>query len=253
VLGAEVTTVADSARHLDVSAGPDDHDRFSLPPSGVTYERAIESLDLAGLRAAWTADMGFAAPDPEVGEIAGAAATELMAAAGLVEVDRPLQLTDPVKTWMSAGGLTLWLGIERKQHWPERADELTPFVRMGLEATADRPIPTLDSVYRRRWQLEAEVAEIFEDVDVLLAPTTAVVAFPAEGPLPRDDGGIEVPYTMLANLCWNPACSVPAGLNSEGLPVGLQIIGPRHRDDLVLRLARIWEQTRPWPRLAPIS
>jgi aspartyl-tRNA(Asn)/glutamyl-tRNA(Gln) amidotransferase subunit A len=59
------------------------------------------------------------------------------------------------------------------------------------------------------------------------------------------------PFTMLGNLCWNPAVSVPAGLTSDGLPVGLQIQARRHVDELPLRLARIWEQTNPWPRHAP--
>ena len=56
---------------------------------------------------------------------------------------------------------------------------------------------------------------------------------------------------MLANLCWNPAVSVPAGTTAAGLPVGLQIVARRHRDEVPLRLARVWEQTRPWPRHAP--
>ena len=47
-----------------------------------------------------------------------------------------------------------------------------------------------------------------------------------------------VPFTMLANLCWNPAVSVPAGLTAAGLPTGLQIVGRRHADEVVLRLAR---------------
>jgi aspartyl-tRNA(Asn)/glutamyl-tRNA(Gln) amidotransferase subunit A len=56
---------------------------------------------------------------------------------------------------------------------------------------------------------------------------------------------------MLANLCWNPAVSVPAGATVDGLPVGLQIMAGRHRDEVPLRLAAIWEQVRPWPRHAP--
>jgi aspartyl-tRNA(Asn)/glutamyl-tRNA(Gln) amidotransferase subunit A len=66
-------------------------------------------------------------------------------------------------------------------------------------------------------------------------------------------GAMSVPFTMLANLCWNPACSVPAGLSSEGLPVGLQIMGRRHDDHTVLRLARLFEAAQPWPRHAPQS
>jgi aspartyl-tRNA(Asn)/glutamyl-tRNA(Gln) amidotransferase subunit A len=112
----------------------------------------------------------------------------------------------------------------------------------------------------RRRRLDAEVAEIFDrahGVDVLLTPTTAVAAFAAAGPPPAEIGGREVspamsvPFTMLANLCGNAAVSVPAGLTSAGLPVGLQIIGRRHADAEVLRLARILEQVQPWPRLAP--
>jgi aspartyl-tRNA(Asn)/glutamyl-tRNA(Gln) amidotransferase subunit A len=61
-----------------------------------------------------------------------------------------------------------------------------------------------------------------------------------------------VPFAMLANLFGSPAISVPAGLHPEGLPIGLHIMGPRHRDDIVLRCARIFEQARPWPRHAPL-
>ena len=67
-------------------------------------------------------------------------------------------------------------------------------------------------------------------------------------PLPHP--AMSVPFTMLANLCWNPAASVPAGLTPDGLPVGLQIISRRHADEIVMRLSGIFEQTRPWPRLA---
>ena len=102
-----------------------------------------------------------------------------------------------------------------------------------------------------------QAAALFEEIDVLLTPTTAVPAFAAAGP-PRAVvdgqevvGAMATPFTMLANLCWNPAISVPAGLTSEGLPVGLQIVARRHADEIPLRLARILEQARPWPRLAP--
>ena len=60
VYGALTTTVADSARHLDVVSGPDDRDRLSLPAPLLSYEAAIESFDVRGLRAAWSLDLGFA-------------------------------------------------------------------------------------------------------------------------------------------------------------------------------------------------
>ena len=257
VVGALVTTVADAARHLDVAAGPDDRDRLSLPASGVRYEDAIESLDVGGLRVAWTDDLGFAPVDPEVLELTRAAGEALLdAAAGVQRVDVDVQLTDPVRTWLSAGAVDLWLDVEPGMY-PERSDELTGFVARTLAATKDYPISKYERVLRRRQQLTEDCARIFESVDVLLLPTTAVPAFAAEGPPPTEIAGREVeaamatPFTMLANLCWNPAVSVPAGLTAAGLPVGLQVMGRRHADEVVLRLARIFEQARPWPVLAP--
>lgn len=255
--GALTTTVADSARHLDVTAGPHDTDRLSLPPPTVRYEEAIETLPTEGLRIGWSSDLGFAAVDPEVAELSRAAAADVARAAGVELVDVDVQLTDPVATWLSAGAMSLWLSIDEQRHWPDRAGDLTPYVQAALEATHDRPLRTLVKGYRRRLRLQADMATLFADLDALLTPTTAVTAFAAEGPPPTEIAGREVnpamsvPFTMLANLCWNPAVSVPAGLASDGLPVGLQIIGRRHHDEVPLRLARLLELARPWPRHAP--
>ncbi|MBA2626241.1 MAG: amidase, partial [Acidimicrobiia bacterium] len=256
VVGALTTTVADAARHLDVAAGPDERDRVSLPRAAVTYERAIEELDVTGLRALWSADLGFAAVDAEVEELTREAAEGLVAAAGLEQVDRPVGLTDPVQTWLSSGALDLWLAIEEDM-WPSSADDLTAYSALALRQTEDYPLPRYAKALRRRQVLQDDVARLFADIDVLLLPTTAVPAFPAEGPPPDEIAGQPVhpamatPFTMLANLCWNPAVSVPAGVTAAGLPVGLQVVARRHLDEIPLRLARIVEQTRPWERLAP--
>ncbi|MDQ3757593.1 MAG: amidase [Actinomycetota bacterium] len=256
VLGALTTTVRDAARHLDVTAGPHDLDRTTLPPPGLSYEQAIESLEVAGLRVAWSVDLGFAVVDPEVASVAEQAAGELVAAAGLQRVDRPVQLTSPLQTWLALGALDLWGDIERGM-WPERADEFDMVARFAYQSSENITMPLVSHFLRSRRKLDAEMAELFEDVDVLLTPTTATPAFEAEGPMPDVIAGqsifppMVVPFTMHANLCWNPAVSVPAGLTADGLPVGLQITARRHQDHLVLRLARLFEQARPWPRVAP--
>jgi aspartyl-tRNA(Asn)/glutamyl-tRNA(Gln) amidotransferase subunit A len=139
--------------------------------------------------------------------------------------------------------------------WPRVRDDLTRYVRSVLERTEDYPISRYAGAVRRREQLVADAARLFGDIDVLLTPTTAVPAFPAEGPPPEvidgqpahPLGAMATPFTMLANLCWNPAVSVPAGVTAAGLPVGLQVVARRHHDEIPLRLARIWEQTQPWP------
>jgi len=253
--GALTTTVRDAARHLDVAAGPDDKDRISLPAPTVTYERAIEELDVGGLRTLWSPDMGYAVVVPEIEEIARAAAESLVDAARLQTVERPFSPSSPMRTWLSAGAADMWLDLEEGM-WPDCADDLTGLVRASLRKTQDWTLPRYARALRHRQQLEDEVADLFTDIDVLLTPTTAMAAYAAEGPLPMEIEGKDarasgpVPFTMLANLCWNPAISVPAGLTHDGLPVGLQITVRRHRDDVALRLARIVEQTRPWPRIA---
>jgi aspartyl-tRNA(Asn)/glutamyl-tRNA(Gln) amidotransferase subunit A len=128
---------------------------------------------------------------------------------------------------------------------------------MSLRQTEEYPLRHYARALRRRQVLQDDVARLFREVDVLLLPTTAVPAFPAEGPPPDTIAGqpagpaMATPFTMLANLCWNPAVSLPAGTSAVGLPIGLQVVGRRHADEVVLRLARIFEACRPWPRTAP--
>ena len=263
VPGVLVTTVADAARHLDVTCGPDSRDRASLPDPGDVrhaggYEALIDTLDISGLRVGWSPDLGYAVVEPEVAERAEAAARHLVAAAGLTWREVDIQLTDPVRTWLAANALDLYGNLDPGM-WPQRADELESVTRAMLRLS-DRVVPAqLARIWQRRARLERDVAAIHEEVDMLLTPATAVAAFAAEGPMPTEIAGksvlpaMVVPFSMVANLCWNPAVSVPCEPTSSGLPVGLQIQGPRHRDDVVLRLARLFEQARPWPRLAPRS
>jgi aspartyl-tRNA(Asn)/glutamyl-tRNA(Gln) amidotransferase subunit A len=256
VFGVMVTCVADAARHLDVTTGPHDSDRLSLPAAGVRYEDAIERLDVAGLRAAWSADLGFAVVDPEVRSIAEAAARDLVAAAGLREVTWATELTDPVRVWGANGVADLFMHMEEGM-WPEREAEFSDYVRPMLARSEPVTVPRVASIWRARQRLDEELAGLFGEVDVLLTPTTAVAAFAAEWPMPSEINATKVhpamtvPFTMLANLGWHPAASLPAGLTAEGLPVGLQLVCRRHADEVVLRLARLYEQARPWPRLAP--
>jgi aspartyl-tRNA(Asn)/glutamyl-tRNA(Gln) amidotransferase subunit A len=253
--GMLATTVADVARHLDVVAGPHDVDRMSLPPASARYEQAIEEVDVRGLRAAFSLDMGYGVLDPELAEITVTAAHRLVEAAGLELVDRPFAPNNPLKVWGLAGCLDLWVDLE-KGLWPDRADELGGLARRGFERTSTWPIQKVAAAFQLRLDLDEEMAALFDEVDVLLTPTTAVPAFMAEGPMPFEINGREAPggptpFTMLANMTWNPAVSVPAGVTGDGLPVGLQIVARRHRDEIALRLARVMETAAPWPRLAP--
>ncbi len=254
--GCLATTVADAARLLDVMAGPHPQDRTALPAPGVIYEQRIERLDTTGLRVGWSADLGFAIVDPEVAAVTAAAARALTAEAGLTMVDIDVCFDDLIPIWAQLESVDRWVGLPPGL-WPDRADDLDPGVRPAFERTQAMTVVQYAAALTRRREIELELAALFEQIDVLLTPTSAITAFAAEGPMPTEVNGQKappagaVPFAMLANLWGTPAASVPAGESTEGLPIGLHIVGNRHADDVVLRLARVLEQCRPWPRHAP--
>jgi aspartyl-tRNA(Asn)/glutamyl-tRNA(Gln) amidotransferase subunit A len=255
--GVITTTVADTARLLDVAAGPHDRDRMTLPPPGLSYESVIESLAVDGLAAVWSPDLGFAPVEPEIADIAERAAAGLIDAAGLRRVDRPVRLTN---VYMAANmHLTSRFAAELEQRGilPGHEHRLSPGPRWFLEkARAFTPAQVFEAQEKEK-RLEQELAGLFSDVDVLLTPCHATEAFAAEGPLPERIAGRDASethgdaYAMVASIGWNPSISVPAGMTRSKLPVGLLITVRRHRDDVALRLARILETIAPWPRVAP--
>jgi aspartyl-tRNA(Asn)/glutamyl-tRNA(Gln) amidotransferase subunit A len=105
----------------------------------------------------------------------------------------------------------------------------------------------------------AAIGAAFDEVDLLMTPTTATTAFAAEGPPPfeiageRVGGMGSVPFTAPFNVSGQPAVSIPAGLSADGLPVGLQVVTRRHDEELVLACGLVAESNRPWPKLAPMA
>jgi aspartyl-tRNA(Asn)/glutamyl-tRNA(Gln) amidotransferase subunit A len=110
-----------------------------------------------------------------------------------------------------------------------------------------------------RKQLNEAVATLFEQVDLVLAATVPDEAFAAEGPSPTSVGEVEVDafntgrLTIPMNISGLPSISVPAGLSRGGLPIGMQIVGMRHTDGLLLDVAALFERVRPWPLVAPAA
>jgi aspartyl-tRNA(Asn)/glutamyl-tRNA(Gln) amidotransferase subunit A len=253
VHGALTRTVRDTARYLDAAAGPDDRDRQSLPPAGYLYEDVIETLDAGGLRAVWSPDHGYAVVEPEVIEIARAAASKLVAAAKLVELQQDFRPTNILRPWAIVMMSNLEADWTREGILPDGFDRLAPNTQHLLELMrARRDEIDVKAAWAEIHKLEKEVAAFFRGADLLMSPATACRPYAADSIMPKvidgrdaSHSGVE-PFGMLANACWNPSISIPAGFTSDGLPVGLQITGPRHRDDILLRLARIWEQTQPW-------
>lgn len=255
--GAITATVADTARYLDVVAGPDDRDRMTLPAIRNRYETAIESLDVSGLKVVWSADLGFAPVEPEVVALCEQAVHRLVAAADLDLVATEYACTNPYIAWNALAAVQLRQDFEYRGYLPDRLDEISPGPRRFIERYAYQDTRRLVEYRQTVMRTEQEMAELFSKADVLLTPTACCVPYAAEGPLPETIAGMDAsetngePFTALASIGWNPSVSVPAGLSSDGLPVGLMINVRRHRDDIALRLARIFEQSMPWLLQAP--
>jgi aspartyl-tRNA(Asn)/glutamyl-tRNA(Gln) amidotransferase subunit A len=255
VVGSLTTSVRDTALLLDVMAGPDGRDRTSLPAPTQSYLESIDTLALAGCRVAWSCDFGFAVVDPRVATLCHDAAREFASSIDAVVVERPIQLDDYVRTYVAVEGVDKFVGVDRDL-WEHHLDELDPRTVGGWTSLRDRTLPWAAHVEFDRRQLVHAVASIFDDVDLVVTPMSSMPPFAAEGPMPTEiDGapvhaGMSVVLAMLANLANLPAISVPAGF-VDGLPVGLQVIGPRFREDLLLAAAARYESRRPWPRHGP--
>lgn len=254
-LGALTRTVRDTARYLDVAGGPHDRDRMTLPDAGLRFEKVIEDLDVSGIRVAWSDDLGYMVADPEVVEIAREAANRLIAISGARQIGTKISLPNVYPELVTLAVDSLAAFLEAEGFLPERYDELSDRVRQSIERYGGADRRRLHHARMKMNELETATAAVFAEVDVVLTPATTCAPFTAEGPIPeRIDGrdatqvGAEN-YPTFANVAWNPSIAVPAGLNSQDLPVGLLITGRRFRDDVVLRLARLLEQDQRWPAL----
>lgn len=254
VVGALTTTVVDTALLLDVMAGPDPRDRTALGPPGMSYLERITGLDLSGVRIAFSANLGFAVVDPAVATVARAAAEDLARACGIDLIDSTVHLDDPTRVYIQIEGVDKFVGVD-PELWRTRLDELDPLSAPGWTFLSTRTLPEQAAVEAARREIVHATASIFEGIDLLLTPATGMEAFAAEGPMPTEIAGqavhpgMSVALSFVASVVNLPAISVPAGFGPSGLPVGLQIIGPRHREDIVLAAAARLEAARPWPRL----
>lgn len=138
----------------------------------------------------------------------------------------PMDGVTPLAPSLDAGGVLVC-------DVAERAEQLTP--------------ERLTDAVSARAELRRQAAVLFDDVDVLLLPVAACGPSRTNAPDERPDGGGALrsavrPWTVLANLCGLPACAVPAGLDDDGLPVGVQVVGRPGEDARVLDVAAAVER-----------
>jgi aspartyl-tRNA(Asn)/glutamyl-tRNA(Gln) amidotransferase subunit A len=247
VHGPLTRTVADAALFLDLTAGPDPRDPNSLPHPGISYREVLANLP-RGLRVGYSADLGYAVVQSDVAEVA------YDAARFFAEDQRFEELADgpPLlgREWGLLGAFEMLGRLEPLL--PQREKDFgRGFLKGALAGRRMTPV-LWAQIRREREKLNRWCAETFARFDLLLTPTVPFDPPPARGPLPAETEGRAQPpvgvasFTIPWNLAWHPAATVRAGFSKAGLPVGLQIAAPRHRDDLVLQAAFAFERARPW-------
>jgi aspartyl-tRNA(Asn)/glutamyl-tRNA(Gln) amidotransferase subunit A len=254
VQGPLTRTVEDAALFLDLTAGPDPLDPNSLPHPGLSYRAVLGDLP-RGLRIGYSPDLGYAVVQSDIAEIAYDAARLFAQDHHFEEfTGGPPQLG---RKWGLQGAFE-GLG-ELEPLLPEHEKDFGRGFLQGMLAGRRMTPLFWAEIRRERAKLNRWCAEVFERFDLVLTPTVPFDAPPARGPLTAETEGREQPpvgvasFTIPWNLSWHPAATVRAGFSKAGLPVGLQIAAPRHRDDLVLQAAFAFERARPWAHEWPRS
>lgn len=248
-LGPHTMSVRDAALMMNVLARPDARDWTSLPPDGRDYTVGLED-GVRGLRVAWSPTLGYATNvQPEVAAACAAAVARLAELGAQVDevdpgFDDPLDITTGL--WF-VGSWTLWNTLTPAQQAVTDPD-------FAAEAQLGSAYSALDvqRLNLRRGALGSSMRQFMQRYDLLVTPSVAVPAFDA---LPAGHGAMTpqsmlgwTPFSYPFNLTQQPACTIPCGLTADGLPIGLQIVGPMFGDALVLRAARAYESVQPIAR-----
>jgi amidase len=256
VLGPMARTVADAALMLSAIAGPDARSPISIREPGERFAAPLER-DFAGVRIAWSRDLGKLPVDARVTAVLARARPVFESLGCRVEAAEPdFRDADFVfKAWR-AWSIELAFGPMFEQARDQLKDTIVWNVERGRELSG----PDLGRAERARTELYHRVREFMQTHEFLVLPVSQVPPFDVETPYPTEVAGVEMTtYIDWMQSCYFitatglPAISVPCGFTDDGLPVGVQIVG-RHQDDFgVLQLAHAFErETQQWRRRPPV-
>lgn len=249
--GPMTRTVEDAALMMSVLAQDDRRDAMRLPPESIDWSDLDTSL--RGLKVGVLADAGCGLPLDEEIRSALDATAAAMRDAGAECVALPAVMTRE----MLDGLDRFW----RARQWAE-LETLSPADRQRVLpyivewARTATQLSGVDAVrgFEQTLKMRAATEAVFDRVDIVLSPTTPNVAFPAQAASPTDDPTRpfeHIAYTVPWNMGEQPAISLPAGFSRDGMPIGVQLIGPRFADRRVLAVARAVESILALPARFP--
>jgi aspartyl-tRNA(Asn)/glutamyl-tRNA(Gln) amidotransferase subunit A len=253
--GLMARRIADVVTALDVAVGPDPTDIRSLPRPEASWPAALDGAQLP-TKVAWSPTLGYAPLDDEVRSLCEGAVAQLESLGiEVIEIETVFD-EDPVRDW-----LTLAISYNWRTLAPYRGTDMWEMVDPLLAAQVDwaaEHISALDLVRAQDagHRLNLRLVEIFRDVRLLLTPTCAAPpparALEGQGLINGELDANWVRFTYPFNLTRSPAASVCAGLTADGLPVGIQLVGPQHADLVVIRSAAALETAIGFDELAPV-
>ncbi|MBL7202985.1 MAG: amidase [Desulfobacteraceae bacterium] len=247
-LGPLTSSVGDAALYLDCVAGYHPADPGSLTSPGFSYLKSLNNLP-PGLKIGFSPTLGYARVQKEIMALVEKAANSFDQMGHHVEIWDG-KLPEVSQAWSDLMNWEIYGQIH--QDLERIRPELGRTLVKSLDGARDLSIHDYLKIQEIRTELNRVLWEYFERFDLLLTPTMPTEAFAAKGPPPTEIDGHPIPllgavaFTYPFNLSGHPAATVRAGLTESGLPAGLQLIGPRHRDDLVLQAAYAYEQACPW-------
>ena len=245
--------VGDAAELLQVMSGYDAGDPTSLREMPPDYSAGLEQ-GVRGLKLAWSADMGYGAVDEEVLQASNAGAFLFQELGATVQECR-LTLDHPMQAYLDISRPSMVAAYEGVLD--DHRDDLMDYVNQALDHGHNATGADFARALRAVEVLRSKLDDLLDEYDLLLTPTMGMVAPPVGQP-PKMVGGKEVHpqwifpnLTVGFNLTGQPAATVPCGFSSDGLPIGLHIIGRRGDEATVLRASAAFEQARPWHHLRP--
>jgi aspartyl-tRNA(Asn)/glutamyl-tRNA(Gln) amidotransferase subunit A len=247
-------TVMDTALMLEAMAGEHPSDPYSYgAPSRGFVDAALPEGSLKGTRVAWRPMLGNSVIDSEVLDACEQAAMALGELGAVVEpMDDDAEPVEPI--WFAYSS-AMW-NARFRDALPKWRDRMSPTLLRQMELGKDTTGEAVGRALLARTQLWRKVQGWFERFDVIVTPTLARTAIDIEERLfePIEIEGQKTdtvrkawyPYTHPFNLTGHPALSLPCGFHSDGLPMAIQLVGRRGEDARLLRVAALFEQSRPW-------
>jgi aspartyl-tRNA(Asn)/glutamyl-tRNA(Gln) amidotransferase subunit A len=245
-VGPMARTVEDAALLFKACAGHDERDPYAVAGPVPDLLSACKA-DLEGLRIAYSPTLGYARPDAEVLRVVDAAAKTFESLGCTVDrVERVFE-RDPVDLW--AAEFYAGAGTRLRPFLEKQRSLLDPAVADILEQALRQDMRDYYGKVFERYALRDTLRPLFQRYDILLSPVLPVVSLDVGKNVPdhlSDRNLVSwVYYTYPFNLTGQPAATLCAGFGSDGMPVGLQLVGRAFAEADVVRAAAAYERSQP--------